>query len=129
VIIQGWVSDWGITRLKGGFVLAHVGATRKELVDARSVSQSVEQCRKLFGRAPRDYAYDRAGHSEANVAKLRELGVHLRRAAGPRVGDPRARTCVAMKREQSGLAPSLPRSRRSVVARDLELSGPNRVHG
>ena len=67
--------NWGITRLKGGFVLAHVGATRKELVDARYVAKSVEACRDLFGRAPRDYAYDRAGHSEANVAKLREFGV------------------------------------------------------
>jgi hypothetical protein len=29
----------------------------------------------LEARALGDYAYDRAGHSEANVAKLRELGV------------------------------------------------------
>jgi len=67
--------SWGITRLKGGFVLAHVAANKRELVDARYVIRSVEECRRLFGRTPTAYAYDRAGHSKANIAKLRELGV------------------------------------------------------
>src|SRR5437762_13496318 len=31
--------------------------------------------RALFGKAPRSYAYDRAGHSERNVDRLREIGV------------------------------------------------------
>lgn len=66
--------NWGITRLSGGFVLAHVGATKK-IVDARYVVTSVEECQRLFGRAPQSYGYDRAGHSEANVKKLRALGV------------------------------------------------------
>jgi IS5 family transposase len=67
--------QWGITRLKGGFVLAHVAADRRELVDTRYVLKSVEECRRLSGRVPRAYAYDRAGHSAANVEKLRDLGV------------------------------------------------------
>jgi hypothetical protein len=67
--------NWGITRLKGGFVLAHVAANRRELHDARYVVKSVEECKRLFGNAPTAYAYDRAGHSKANVKKLRELGV------------------------------------------------------
>lgn len=67
--------QWGITRLKGGFVLAHVAQDRKELVDTRYVVKSVEECKRLFGRPPAAYAYDRAGHSAANVATLRELGV------------------------------------------------------
>jgi len=67
--------QWGITRLKGGFVLAHVAADRRELVDARYVVKSVEECKRLFGHAPLGYAYDRAGHSAANVEKLRKLGV------------------------------------------------------
>ena len=67
--------NWGITRLKGGFVLAHVAADRLELSDARYAVKSVEECKRLFGRAPTAYAYDRGGHSVANVEKLRQLGV------------------------------------------------------
>ncbi len=66
--------NWGITRLRGGFLLAHVGA-KKELHDSRYVSHSVEECTRLFGQPPNAYAYDRAGHSEKNIAKLRQLGV------------------------------------------------------
>lgn len=67
--------NWGITRLKGGFVLAHVAKDRRELIDSRYVVKSVEECKRISGRAPRAYAYDRAGHSAENVRKLRELGV------------------------------------------------------
>ena len=67
--------NWGITRLKGGFVLAHVGRTKTEVVDSRYVVKSVEECVRLFGKAPKGYGYDRAGFSEANVEKLQALGV------------------------------------------------------
>jgi hypothetical protein len=67
--------SWGITRLKGGFVLAHVAAERRELADARYAVKSVEECKRVSGRTPKAYAYDRAGHSAANVKKLRQLGV------------------------------------------------------
>lgn len=66
--------NWGITRLRGGYLLAHLGLEKK-LHDSRYVGQSVEECVRLFGRAPIAYAYDRAGHSEKNVAKLKKLGV------------------------------------------------------
>jgi Transposase domain (DUF772) len=66
--------NWGITRLRGGFLLAHLGA-KTELHDSRYVGRSVEECRRLFGKAPTAYAYDRAGHNEKNVALLKRLGV------------------------------------------------------
>lgn len=66
--------NWGITRLRGGFLLAHLGA-KTELHDSRYVGRSVEDCCRLFGRPPTAYAYDRAGHSDKNIAKLKQLGV------------------------------------------------------
>lgn len=67
--------NWGITRLRGGFLLATLAVDRAELVDARFVVRSVDDCIGLFGKAPRAYAYDRAGHSAKNVAVLRARGV------------------------------------------------------
>jgi len=67
--------SWGITRLRGGFVLATMAGAKKELSDASFAVQAVEQVAALFGRAPRSFAYDRAGHSVRNVERLRELGV------------------------------------------------------
>lgn len=67
--------NWGITRLRGGYLLATLAQDRRELVDARFVVRSVDQCIGLFGKAPRAYAYDRAGHSAKNVAALRARGV------------------------------------------------------
>ncbi len=37
--------------------------------------RAVEDLAALFGRAPRSYAYDRAGHSAENLVRLRHLGV------------------------------------------------------
>lgn len=67
--------NWGITRLRGGFLLATVAQDRRELVDAKFAVQAVTQCIGLFGKAPRAYAYDRAGHSAKNVAELKRKGV------------------------------------------------------
>lgn len=44
----------------------------RELIDARYVLKSIEECKRLFRRAPTD----RAGHSGVNVSKLRKLGVY-----------------------------------------------------
>lgn len=66
---------WGITRLRGGFLLATLARDRRELVDAKFAVKSVEDHIGLFGKAPRAYAYDRAGHSQRNVATLTKLGV------------------------------------------------------
>jgi hypothetical protein len=66
---------WGITRLKGGYLLAHSGADRKEVADSRYAVRAVEELTTLFGKAPRAYAYDRGGYSKENIARLRKLGV------------------------------------------------------
>ena len=67
--------SWGIARLRGGFVLATMAGAKKDLSDATFAVRAVEQIVALFGKAPRSYAYDRAGHSERNVDRLREIGV------------------------------------------------------
>jgi hypothetical protein len=67
--------SWGITRLKGGFVLATVAGDKTELHDSRFAVRAVEDLAALFGKAPRSYAYDRGGYSTKNVERLKELGV------------------------------------------------------
>jgi len=67
--------SWGITRLKGGFVLATVAQNKGELHDSRFAVRAVEKLAELFGKAPRSYAYDRAGYSTKNIERLRGLGV------------------------------------------------------
>ena len=52
-----------------------MAGAKKDLTDATFAVQAVEQVAALFGRAPRSYAYDRAGHSAGNVERLRDLGV------------------------------------------------------
>ena len=67
--------SWGITRLRGGFVLATMARDKAALVDATFAVRAVEDLVALFGKPPRAYAYDRAGHSAANVERLRKIGV------------------------------------------------------
>jgi hypothetical protein len=66
---------WGITRLRGGFLLARLATNRVDLHDSRFAVQSVDDCKALFGKAPKAYAYDRAGYSAENVRQLKEKGV------------------------------------------------------
>ncbi len=67
--------SWGITRLRGGFVLATMASSKADFTDSTFAVRAVEDLVKLFGKAPRAYAYDRAGHSSKNVGRLAELGV------------------------------------------------------
>jgi hypothetical protein len=67
--------NWGITRLRGGFVLATLAKNNKDLVDARFAVRAVEHVIGLFGKAPRSYAYDRGAYSKSNISKLKKLGV------------------------------------------------------
>jgi hypothetical protein len=67
--------SWGITRLRGGFVLATMARHRDDLHDSIFAVRAVEDLAALFGKAPRSYAYDRAGHSAQNIVRLRDLGV------------------------------------------------------
>lgn len=66
---------WGMTRLKGGFLLARRATSRRELVDAKFAVEAVKDHVALFGQAPVAYAYDRAGYSGKNVVAIRKLGV------------------------------------------------------
>jgi IS5 family transposase len=67
--------QWGIARLKGGFLVATLGANRRELVDSKFALKAVDDHIALFGKPPAAYAYDRAGHSQQNVSKLQAKGV------------------------------------------------------
>jgi hypothetical protein len=66
---------WGITRLRGGYLLATVAQDRHELLDNRFVQKAVEDLIALFGKAPRAFAYDRGGYSTKNLRELKALGV------------------------------------------------------
>jgi hypothetical protein len=67
--------NWGIARLRGGFLLASLGKDKKELVDSKFAVGAVKDHIAMFGKAPKAYAYDRGGWSRDNVAALRKLGV------------------------------------------------------
>jgi hypothetical protein len=67
--------NWGIERLRGGFLLATLAKDKLELMDSRFAVRAVKDHQALFGKPPTSYAYDRAGASEKNVAALKELGV------------------------------------------------------
>lgn len=67
--------SWGIRRLKGGYLLATVATTKKELLDARFAVSAVDEHIALFGKPPIAYAYDRGGWSKHNVAELKKRGV------------------------------------------------------
>lgn len=67
--------SWGFTRLRGGFIMATVATTRKDLVDAHFVGRAVDDHIAIFGKAPRSFAYDRGGHSKKNVKLLKNRGV------------------------------------------------------
>lgn len=72
-----------MTRLRGGFVLATLGKEKNELVDSDFAVRAAKDAKALFGKAPRAYAYDRAGWSETNVAELKQLGVRAVGLAPP----------------------------------------------
>jgi IS5 family transposase len=67
--------EWGIARLKGGFLLATVGANRKEITDSKFALKAVDDHKALFGKPPEAYAYDRGGWSEQNLRALKARGV------------------------------------------------------
>ena len=67
--------SWGITRLRGGYLLATLGRDRRELLDSNFAVRAVRDHMRLFGKPPRAYGYDRGGYSADNVATLKKLGV------------------------------------------------------
>lgn len=66
---------WGITRLRGGFLLATLAKDKGELYDSKFAVRAVKDHIARFGKAPRAYAYDRGGWSGANVKDLQTAGV------------------------------------------------------
>lgn len=67
--------NWGIERLRGGFLLATLAKDKLELYDSRFAVRAVKDHKALFGKVPKAYAYDRAGSSEKNVDELKAMGV------------------------------------------------------
>jgi hypothetical protein len=67
--------NWGVRRLRGGYLLATLAKDKRELHDSRYATQALREHIALFGKAPRAYAYDRGGWSIANVAETKRLGV------------------------------------------------------
>jgi transposase, IS5 family len=67
--------NWGMTRLRGGFLLATLATDKKALHDQRFAVRAVKDHIARFGKAPRAYAYDRGGWSAGNVEELKRLGV------------------------------------------------------
>ena len=67
--------QWGISRLKGGFLLATVGANRRAVQDTKFAVTAVDDHIALFGKPPKSYAYDRGGYSAKNITTLKRKGV------------------------------------------------------
>jgi IS5 family transposase len=67
--------QWGIARLRGGFLLATVATNRRELQDSKFALKAVDHHIALFGEPPESYAYDRGGYSQQNVRTLKAKGV------------------------------------------------------
>lgn len=67
--------SWGITRLRGGFLLAALAKNKDELHDSKFAVRAAKDHTAMFGKPPKAYAYDRGGWSEPNVAALKKLGV------------------------------------------------------
>lgn len=66
---------WGIRRLRGGFLLATLATSKRELTDTSFAVSAVDEHIALFGKPPRQYAYDRGGWSAENAATLKNKGV------------------------------------------------------
>jgi hypothetical protein len=66
---------WGVSRIKGGFILLRLAESRLDLQDSRYCVEAVRDHKAFFGKAPRGYGYDRGGWSRENIRELRQEGV------------------------------------------------------
>ena len=66
---------WGISRVKGGFILLTMANSRVDLHDSEFCVEAVRQHREFFGKPPRAYGYDRGGWSQENVRAIQQEGV------------------------------------------------------
>lgn len=67
--------QWGIRRIRGGYLLGTLAKSKSELHDSRYVTAAVDEHTSLFGQAPKEYAYDRGGWSSSAVDGLKSKGV------------------------------------------------------
>lgn len=67
--------SWGITRLRGGFLLATLAKNKNELHDSKFAVRAAKDHKATFGKPPKAYAYDRGGWGLPNVDALKKLGV------------------------------------------------------
>jgi len=63
-------------------LLATVSQDRHELLDTRFVQKAVEDLIGVFGKAPREFAYDRGGYSTKNLRGLKARIEGLRGSRG-----------------------------------------------
>lgn len=69
----GW--RWGILRMGGGFLLGRASQTLSEMNDSKFTLDAVKIQRRVLGKVPKRYAYDRGGYSPGNAQALGEMGV------------------------------------------------------
>jgi hypothetical protein len=66
---------WGISRLRGGFINGFLLNGGQHKSDIKFCLEAIKKHIAEFGKAPRDYGFDRGGHSPANVKKAKKFGV------------------------------------------------------
>ena len=65
---------WGISRIDGfalGFVMQNIANSSDKKFCIDSIQKHIE----LFGQAPKEFGFDRGGHSSLNIKKAKALGV------------------------------------------------------
>jgi len=67
--------NWGITRLRGGFLIATLAKNKDELHDSKFAVRAAKDHTVTFGKPPKAYAYDRGGWGQPNVDALKKIGV------------------------------------------------------
>lgn len=67
--------QWGVTRLRGGFLMASMGVKSGDVQDQRYAINAVRELRGLVGAVPTKYAYDRGGDSQRSIKELSDMGV------------------------------------------------------
>ena len=65
---------WGINQIRGGYVSVFMHA-QMMCHDANYAVLGVEEHIRIFGKAPRDFGFDRAGWSTEHKEKIKKLGV------------------------------------------------------
>lgn len=65
---------WGINHVDG-FILGFLIENGVHASDKRFCLESIKEHKKLFGKAPEIFGFDRGGHSKSNIKKAQQLGV------------------------------------------------------